>query len=245
VIAWEDEGLILSTRRHGESDAILEALTAAHGRRLGVVRGGGGRRRALLQPGATARLEWRARLPEHLGTFRAETARDRAGRIMADADALAALASMAALLGLLPEREPQPALYAASVVLVEALADGSDWPPAYALWELGFLREAGFGLDLASCAATGAAHDLIWVSPRSGRAVSRAAGAPYADRLLPLPGFLCGQGPADREAVADALRLTGWFIAHRLARAFGLEAPPAARTRLAARLGGVTPARPA
>jgi DNA repair protein RecO (recombination protein O) len=236
MIAWEDEGLILSTRRHGEGDAILEVLTAAHGRHFGVVKGGGGRKRALLQPGATVRLEWRARLAEHLGTFRAETARERAGAIMADGDALAALGAMTALLALTPERQPSPELYQASSALAEALAQGADWAPAYALWELGFLEQAGFGLELDSCAATGAAHDLIWVSPKSGRAVSRAAGAPYAERLLPLPGFLRGQGPSDAPEVAQALRLTGWFLTHRLAPALGLEAVPAARARLAARL---------
>jgi DNA repair protein RecO (recombination protein O) len=238
VIVWADDGLILSVRRHGEADAVMHALTAERGRWAGVVRGGGGRRRAQLQPGAGVRLEWRARLPEHIGAWRVEVARDRAGATMQDAGRLAALASAAALLlALTPEREPAAGLYEGTLALFDALAaDAPDWAAAYALWEVGLLGAVGFGLDLTRCAATGARHDLVWVSPRSGRAVSREAGAPWADRLLPLPGFLAGQGPADAAAVADALRMTGPFL-ERAARAVGLEGAPGARARLAARLG--------
>jgi len=238
VIAWRDEGVLLSARRHGEADAIIEALTAAHGRHAGVVKGGGGRRLAQLQPGTQIALEWRARLAEHLGTVRVEPVRDRAGAIMADADALAALSSAAALLcAFLPEREPCAALYARTVALMDALAAGGAWGAAYARWELDLLATLGFGLDLSSCAATGATGALVWVSPRTGRAVSAAAGAPYADRLLALPPFLLGEGAAAPGDLAAALRLTGWFLDRWAAPAFGLETAPPARARLAARMG--------
>ncbi len=238
MIAWRDEGVLLSARRHGEADAIIEALTAAHGRHAGVVKGGGGRRLAQLQPGTQIALEWRARLAEHLGTVRVEPVRDRAGAIMADADALAALSSAAALLcAFLPEREPCAALYARTVALMDALAAGGAWGAAYARWELDLLATLGFGLDLSSCAATGATGALVWVSPRTGRAVSAAAGAPYADRLLALPPFLLGEGAAAPGDLAAALRLTGWFLDRWAAPAFGLETAPPARARLAARMG--------
>lgn len=238
MIVWRDEAVLLSARRHGEGDAIVEALTATHGRHAGVVKGGGGKRMAQLQPGAQISLEWRARLETHLGTARVEPLRDRAGAIMGDADALAALSSAAALLGaFLPEREPCPELYADTLSLFDALAAGPAWREAYARWELGLLASLGFGLDLSACAATGVTQGLAWVSPRTGRAVSAAAGAPYADKLLALPAFLSSGRAASTEDVALALRLTGWFLDRWAAPAFGLEVAPPARARLAARLG--------
>ncbi|SEA76627.1 DNA repair protein RecO [Rubrimonas cliftonensis] len=240
MIVWADEALLLSTRRHGEGDAVLDALTAVHGRVAAVVKGGGGRRRAALQPGADIRLEYRARLEAHLGAARVETARDRAGAVMADAGALAALSSAAALLTTLtPEREPCPELYAATRALFDRLADpGGDnaqgWAAAYARWELGLLSALGYGLDLSACAATGATENLVWVSPRTGRAVSAQAGAPYAERLLALPAFLRDGGLAAPEDVAAALRLTGCFLERIEPRGAPV---PAARRRLAARFG--------
>lgn len=238
MLAWRDEAVLLAARRHGEGDAIVELLTAERGRHAGVVKGGGGRRLGpVLQPGAQLVVEWRARLETHIGTARVEPAQARAGALMGDARALAALSSAAALLvAFLPEREAQPALYPATVALFDALGEPG-WPEAYARWELLLLSELGFGLDLSACAATGATQELVWVSPNSGRAVSRAAGEPYADRLLPLPGFLRGVGVADDAAVGAALRLTGRFLA-RAAAAFGLDAPPPARARLAERFPG-------
>jgi DNA repair protein RecO (recombination protein O) len=157
---------------------------------------------------------------------------------MADGAALAALSAAASLLvAFLPEREPHPALYGSTTALFDSLAEGGAWPALYAFWELALLAELGFGLDLENCAATGARSELIWVSPRSGRAVSRTAGAPYADRLLPLPAFLLTGEPPEPEAVSAALRLTGYFLERAAAPAFGLERMPAARRRLADRLG--------
>jgi len=237
MIRWRDEGLLLSVRRHGEGAAILEVFTEGHGRHAGVAPGGGSRRQApLLQPGAQLSLEWSARLEAHIGSWRAEPLRSRAAALMGDRAALAAMGSVAALsLAFLPERAPHPALYARTVALADALGEDPDWPALYALWELALLSELGFGLDLSVCAATGATEDLAWISPKSGRAVSREAGGPWADRLLPLPRLFLGEGEAPD--VAAALRVTGHFLDARAAPAFGLERAPEARERLVRLIG--------
>lgn len=232
---WSDEGVLLAVRRHGERDAILDVFTRDRGRHAGLLRGGATSRRAAeLQPGAQLTLRWRARLEEHLGVFQAEASKIRAGRILDDPLALAALSSVTALLCAgLAERDPQQALYAPTVALLDALGR-DDWTGDYAAWELRLLETLGYGLDLSACAVTGSTQELIWVSPRSGRAVSRSAGAPYADKLLPLPSFLRLGGPAEPSDFADALRLTGRFLDRRVAPALGWPATPRARDRLAA-----------
>lgn len=232
---WRDEGILLAVRPHGESSAIIEVLTREHGRHAGLVYGGQGARMApVLQPGAQLDLAWRARLAEHLGRFRVEPVRARAAAIMADPAALAALNAVGALaVAFLPEREPNPALYDETLALVDALAAGArDWPAAYARWEVSLLAALGFGLDLARCAATGGTEDLAFVSPRSGRAVSRRAAGAWADRMLPLPGFLVGRGAPSAGAVREALRTTGHFLEHWACPAFERPAPPEARARL-------------
>jgi DNA repair protein RecO (recombination protein O) len=238
---WRDEGILIAARRHGESAAIIEVLTRAHGRHAGVVRGGAGRRMApVLQPGARLSLEWTARLEEHIGTFRVDPIAARTALIMADRAALAALGSITALIAAaLPERDSHPALYASTLELVDALAAAPDWPARYAAWELALLAELGFGLDLSACAVTGSADDLAWVSPRSGRAVCRTAGAPWADRLLALPGFLRAGGPADADDVRQALALTGFFLEARVAPGLPREALPPARARAVAAIRGM------
>jgi DNA repair protein RecO (recombination protein O) len=232
---WRDEGTLLSVRRHGESGAIIEVFTEGHGRHAGIVRGGASRRLAPhLQPGAQLAVEWRARLDEHLGTYRVEPLRGRAGEVMGDRAALAALSSVCALLAFtLPEREPHPALYARTARLFDTLCrPGSDWPADYLRWEIRLLEEMGFGLDLSACAVTGAVEGLSYVSPRTGRAVSRAGAGDWAGRLLPLPAFLVGDAPAGPGALAEGLRLTGHFLESWLAPALGDRPLPAARARL-------------
>ena len=237
MLEWRDEGVVLGVRRHGETAAIVELFTAVHGRHLGVVRGGAGRRmRPVLQPGAQLHAAWRARLDEHIGAFTVEPRRSRAG-LMSDRGALAALNSVTALLSFcLPEREPHVALYARSLALLDAL-DAPDWPVAYLRWELALLEETGFGLDLTRCAVTGGREDLAYVSPRTGRAVARGAAGEWFDRLLPLPPCLLGQGPATPNEIAAGLRTTGHFLETWLAPALGDRPLPAARGRLAALLG--------
>lgn len=226
---WRDQGVVLSVRGHGESAAIIEVFTERHGRHAGVVPGGGSRRLApLLQPGGQIDVTWRARLDEHIGTFATEPVRSRAA-ILSDRAALAALNAVCALLRFaLPEREPHPALYATSIDLLDTLADASDWRLAYLGWELVLLEELGYGLDLSSCAVTGTTADLAYVSPRSGRAVSRKGAGDWAERLLPLPPSLLGHST---EGLADAFRTTGHFLA-RFAADHGNATLPEARQRL-------------
>jgi DNA repair protein RecO (recombination protein O) len=235
---WTDQGLLLSARPHGESAAIIEVLTEAHGRHLGVVRGGAGRRLApVLQPGAQLALVWRARLDQHIGAFAVEPLKLRAAAVLADADRLAGLSALCALAAfVLPEREPQPRLYPMSCDLADRISAGADWFGPWLRWERALLEEAGFGLDLSRCALTGATEGLTHVSPRTGRAVTAAAAGDWANRLLALPGvMLHPEMAADRADMAAGLALTGHFLAAVLAPALGDRPLPAARLRLAAR----------
>ncbi len=240
---WRDTGFVLAGRRHGESALIVELLTREHGRHAGLVRGGQSpRRRALLQPGNCVAASWRGRLPEHLGTLDCELVQAHAAALLDDPDRLAALsAASALLLAALPEREPHTDLYLSFAGLLGALAPDSagGWARFYVAWECDLLAGLGFGLDLGCCAATGARDDLAYVSPRSGRAVSRAAGAPYHDKLLPLPGFLWRDTPASqppsRPDIVAGLALTGYFLLHHVLLPHAGKLPEA-RERLADRM---------
>jgi len=234
---WADSGFVVAVRRHGESGLIVELLTREHGRHLGFVRGGQSpKRRSVLQPGNLVAAAWRGRLAEHLGTIACELLRAHAARFLDDPDRLAALASATALIAVaLPEREPHADVFAAFARLLDDLDSASDWPARYVHWECGLLAALGFGLDLTRCAATGAAGDLAYVSPRTGRAVSRAAGRPYHDKLLPLPEFLRLERPAAAAGIECGLALTEHFLLHHLLLPQGRRLPPA-RARLAARM---------
>jgi DNA repair protein RecO (recombination protein O) len=232
---WRDEGLIIGVRRHGEQSAIVEAMTRAHGRHLGLVRGGRSARFGpTLQPGNTIGLVWRARLDEHLGAYAVEPLSLRAGRLMASALALAGLNYLAQLIRVLPERDPHEGVYETLSLIADALDDSALAPALVARFETQILAECGFRLDLSRCAATGATEGLAYVSPRSGRAVSAEAGAPWRDRLLPLPAFL--REGARLEArpsageIADGFRLTGFFLARDL---FGPNNAPLPDSRAA------------
>ena len=235
---WRDQGALWSMRPHGESSAIIEVFTAAHGRHAGVVRGGAGRRMApILQPGAQLDLTWRARLDEHMGAFTVEPIRARS-RVLGDRRALAGLNAICALLLFaLPERDPHRALYTRSIQLLDALEGAQDWPPLYLAWEVALLDEMGFGLDLSECAVTGATQDLAYVSPKTGRAVTRKAAGDWADRLLPLPPCLLGMSGPSREDLAAGLSTTGYFLEHRLAQELAHRPLPDARRRLVEMLG--------
>jgi DNA repair protein RecO (recombination protein O) len=206
---WTGEALLIGVRRHGESSVIAEAMVAGRGRHLGLVRGGRTRRlAAVLQPGNTIQLTWRARLEDQLGMFTAELLQARAAALIEDRTRLYLSQTVCEHLRLLPERDPHDRLLGMALRLIDSPLDGA----ALARFELALLDDLGFGLDLATCAATGATDDLTHVSPKSGRAVSRAAAAPYLDRLLPLPSFLTSRGNAGPHDIADALRLTGHFL---------------------------------
>lgn len=230
---WRDQGILLSVRRHGESSAIAEVFTQAHGRHAGVVRGGAGRRLApVLQPGAQLEVQWRARLEEHLGTYQVEPIRSRAAIAMADRLSLAGLGAVVALLGFcLPERQAHPGLYERSERLLDLLDQPDLWPLAYLQWERVLLEEMGYGLDLEYCAVTGRADGLIYVSPQSGRAVTAEGAGAWAPRMLPLPPCLKGEGPAPDTEIADGLRTTGFFLSERLAPDLGNKPLPDARAR--------------
>jgi DNA repair protein RecO (recombination protein O) len=226
---WTDEGIVLGARRHGETSVILELMTRDRGRHLGLVRGGAGRRlRGVLQPGNSVSATWRARLDEHLGNYAVEGTNLRTAGFLTAAHAVHGVTHLAALCRLLAEREPHANVHGALEAILDSLDDPAAVAPMVARFELGFLAELGFGLDLAACAATGATNDLIYVSPRSGRAVSRAAGEPYRDKLMRLPEFLRADAePATAAELADAFALTGFFLDRHAFGPRGLALPDA------------------
>jgi DNA repair protein RecO (recombination protein O) len=212
---WQDHAIILGVKRHGETSVIAEVMTRDRGRHLGLVRSGRSRAmQPVLQPGNAVEVLWRARLDEHLGEFRVEPVTLRAARLMETATAVYGVQAMGALLRLLPERDPHPHLFDALEVILDHLHNPADAGELFVRFELAVLNDLGFGLDLAECAATGARSDLAYVSPKSGRAVSRAAGAPYADKMLALPAFLVEGGAADYDSLLSAFRMTAFFL-HR------------------------------
>jgi len=235
---WVDDAIILSVRRHGERGVIVDALTSRYGRHAGLVRYGASKQmRGVLEPGNEVNIRWRARLSEHLGNYTVELVRARAAAVMRDPLRLAGLTSACAMAQqVLPEREPHGPVFEGMRAMLDAIENIEMWPAALVRWELGMLEELGFGLDLSKCAATGAIDDLIYVSPRTGRAVGRAPGLPYRERLMPLPGFLLGAQLLARPAdILAGLNLTGFFLARHLLEPHGKPMPPA-RSRLCDRL---------
>lgn len=219
---WTGEALLIGVRRHGETSLIAEAMVAGRGRCLGLVRGGRSSKLApALQVGNTIQLTWRARLEDHLGTFTVELMHGRAADLMADRTRLYLAQLVCDHLRLLPERDPHDRLLGEAIALIDRTPDGA----ALARFELALLDELGFGLDLQSCGATGATSDLTHVSPKSGRAVSRTAAAPYLDRLLPLPSFLRERGNASPDDIRNAFRLTGYFLDRHIWAARQIDQP--------------------
>lgn len=235
AMQWSDEALILSVRPHGETASIVELFTRDNGRHLGLVHGGRSRKqRPVLQIGNHVEATWKARLADQLGHMTLELRRGFAAEVMDDAAGLAALTSMAALARLLPERDPHASLFEVSLFVLGFLEDPTVWPALYVRWEVALLEELGYGLDLATCAATGTADNLVYVSPKSGRAVSEAAGAPYAEKLLALPAFLApGRSESlSPDDVIKGLALTEHFLQTRVWSPRELVQPEA-RARLA------------
>jgi DNA repair protein RecO (recombination protein O) len=235
---WTDEGIVLGMRRHGEASAILEVMTREHGRHLGLVRGGAGPRLApVLQPGNTISAVWRARLDEHLGHYAVEGVRLRAAGFLARPHAVFGVTHLCTLARLLPERDPHPGLHAE----MEAILDRFDFPQSAATrvarFELQLLAELGFGLDLSECAATGTQADLIYVSPKSGRAVSREAGLPWDDKLLRLPEFLhrtSEESAASLDELNHGFLLTAYFLNRHVLEPRGLQLSDARSSFVAA-----------
>ena len=218
---WTDEGIVLGVRRHGEASAIVELLTREHGRHLGLVRGAASARmRPWLQPGNSVRAVWRARLDEHLGMYAIEGTRLRAAGLLASSHAVYGVTHLAALARLLPERDPHEDIYEMLVRTLDDFDDAGEAAVYLIRFELAMLTELGFGLDLSTCAATGETEDLVYVSPKSGTAVSRSAGEPWRDRLLRLPPFLredgrAGNGFSDQDLL-DGFQLTGLFLSRHV-----------------------------
>lgn len=213
---WRDQAIVLSARSHGEGGAIVSLLTEEHGRHTGYVRGAhSSKMRGTLEPGSLIGVEWSARIADSLGTYRMELEQQVAAGLMDDPLRLGALLSACSLCDQgLPEREGHSGLFYGMQALLEAL--GSDiWGVSYVLWEVALLRELGFGLDFTRCAGGGNADNLCYISPKSGRAVSREAGEPYKDKLLPLPDFLKPEGrKTDDDEVFTGLKMTGYFLEH-------------------------------
>lgn len=235
---WRDQGAIISVRHHGETSAIVEVFTKNQGRHAGVVRGATSRKIApFLQPGGQVDVSWRARLNEHLGTFTIEPIQSRA-HVMSNPLALAGLNAVCALLQFtLPERESHPRLYETSIALLDSISETSDWPLDYLHWEMLLLDDLGFGLDLSECAVTGTQDDLAYVSPKSGRAVSKSGAGEWADRLLPLTPCLISDASVGVTELIEGLRTTGHFLENHLAPELGNRPLPEARARMIDRLG--------
>ena len=235
MIEWSEEGYLVALRPHGEDAVIVQVLTEERGRVAGLVRGGQGRRLSgALQLGNRLQASWKARLADQLGSFQVELTEAVAARFLSSPERLAALTAACAIIErALPEREAYPNCFRGFEVLVDAL-EGDHWAAVFVRWELAVLADLGFGLDLSACAVTGETEGLAFVSPRSGRAVTREAAGPYKERLLPLPGFLAGRGGGGPEEVAEGLALSGHFLEKHVFHPQDRALPPA-RQRLAAR----------
>lgn len=214
---WQDQGYILSAKKHGERSQIISVFTPNHGRHAGLWRGSG-KTQSNIQIGSLVQCSWSARLPEHLGMWQLEVINAPIGRLFQDLPRLLALTSLTTLIDqLLPERHPYSHLYQQFSTFITTRIWGDDWVTAYVSYEFTLLEQLGFGLDLQHCAVTGQSHDLVYVSPKTGRAVSVAGGEPYKDRLLPLPQSLLTQGTVSQSDIIPALRLSGYFLQQHLA----------------------------
>lgn len=228
---WTDDAITLGARSHGEGSAIVTLLTKTHGLHMGLVRGARSKRLApALQPGSLVQATWRARLDEHLGSYIIESKKIHAHLVMSKPLELSALTSICAVAAKsLPERENHQALFEGLLILLEAFEDRALWPAVLVKLELGLLAELGFGLELDKCAVTGQTTDLTHVSPKTGRAVCATEAAPYADKLLVLPGFLTTDraGIPKAQDIVDGLELSGHFLERRIFAVFHREAPEA------------------
>lgn len=235
---WQDEGVVIAARPHGETSVIVELLTRQHGRHAGLVHGGrSSRMRPVLQAGNHVAATWKARTADQLGMFTLETIRPFSVEAFSDPLALAGLAALTDLTRQLPERDPHPNLFEITQFVLGYLGDRDVWPALYVRWEIALLDELGAGLDLSKCVATGATDNLIYVSPKSGCAVCEQAGAPYADKLLRLPPFLRKGDNRRTELtdIRDGLELSGHFLRSRVLAPGGRELPEP-RARFIARL---------
>ena len=227
---FHEEAFVLSARSHGDTGVVVDLLTETNGRHAAYVAGGASRKmKPFLQAGARVIADYRARTSDHLGSARLEAVGEGPSALFDDPLALTGLAAAAAVAqGALPEREPHPGAFLAFEALMGAFIIPEVWPAIFVRFEAGLLEDLGFGLDLSRCAATGTMDDLIYVSPRTGRAVSREAGAPYADKMLALPPFMLGaQAGLGEGDVGAGLELTGHFLEQFVFHPQNRPIPPA------------------
>ncbi len=233
---WQNEGIILAVKPHSESNLVIELLTSEFGRHNGLVRGGRSQKnRASLQIGNRVIATWRGRLEEHLGNYKIELTNAYSALLLDDRLSLSGVNTLCTLARMLPEREPFKGLYEASVLILDHMNDIDIWPMLLVRWELEFLHQLGFGLDLSQCAATGSKEDLIYISPKSGKAVSASAGEPYKDKLLHLPTFLQRDAVSNHQEinqdVIHGFDLTGFFLSKYIFNPRGQNIPES-RARL-------------
>jgi DNA repair protein RecO (recombination protein O) len=242
MIEWQEQALVVEAAKFAEHDALVTLFTPTRGIVKAIVKGALSRRqRAGLEPLTLVEANFQARLPEHLGRATLHILTPYAARVLADPIKLTAISSLATLMKTsLPEHDPHPELFEGVARWLETMLHTSEaqhWLPHYIGLEIAILEVLGFGLDLSRCAATGSREDLRYVSPKSGRAVSREAGAQYAAKLLPLPDFLRGAtARTEWSELADGLRMTAHFIEHWLLAAIHRPLPPL-RARLGEQVG--------
>ena len=229
---WRSDGILLATRKHGETSLIIDTFCSKHGRYLGVVKGGTSRKFApILQVGAQLDLIWRARLQDHLGSFKVELVRARIVNAMSDRVLTAGLMAVSTILsGVLPERQAYDEFYRTTEDLLDLLNQPDIWPLAYLHWELELLTVLGYGLDLSKCAVSGNTDNLRYVSPRTGRAISEEAAAEWAPKLLHLPPIIL-KGPDSADGILDGLKLTGYFLTKKVFSELSVKSPVAERQR--------------
>jgi DNA repair protein RecO (recombination protein O) len=237
---WTDDAIVLGLRHFGENGAILEALTREHGRHLGLLRGATSKRlKGALEPGNGLRVHWRARLDQQLGSYTVELSAARAAQFFHDGMKLGGLSAVCAVCAAtMPEREGHTRVFEALDALLQSVADRPSpaWVENYVGFEVVLLEDLGFGLDFTQCAATGTRENLAYVSPKTGRAVSAEAAAPYRERLLRLPPFLArDDGAPNAKDLVDGLALTAFFLERVALEPHDLPLP-GARVRFAERL---------
>ena len=235
---WRSIGILLATRKHGETSLIVDTFCPGHGRYLGVVKGGASRKFApILQVGAQLDLTWKARLQDHLGSFKVELVRARTVHAMSDRILTAGLTSVSTILSrVLPERQAYDNFYRKTEDLLDLLDQPNIWPLAYLHWELELLTVLGYGLDLSKCAVSGSTENLRYVSPRTGRAISEQAAGEWVPKLLHLPSIIL-KGSDRSDSIIDGLKLTGYFLTKKVFNELSTRSPVYERQRFIDLLG--------
>ena len=229
---WRSVGILLAARKHGETSLIIDTFCPGHGRYLGVVKGGASRKFApILQVGAQLDLTWKARLQDHLGSFKVELVRARTVHAMSDRILAAGLTSVSTILSrVLPERQAYDSFYRTTEDLLDLLNQPNIWPMAYLRWELELLTVLGYGLDLSKCAVSGSTEKLRYVSPRTGRAISEQAAGEWVSKLLHLPSIIL-KGSGNSDSIIDGLKLTGYFLTKKVFNELSVRSPVSERQR--------------